>query len=141
MLDLPETPVPVVADPDALTLVLSNLLGNAIKYTPPGGNVVVGCQVSADSVVITVKDNGIGISTEDQARVFEKFQRGTDPEVQNITGTGIGLFTAREIVRRHGGDIELISEKGAGSTFMARLPHRESRASALSTSQTGGEHG
>lgn len=128
-------------DRDKLAVVLNNLLGNAIKYTPPGGNVIVGCQASAESVVVTVKDNGMGISEEDQARVFEKFQRGTDPAVQNITGTGIGLFTAREIVRRHGGDIELISEKGAGSTFMARLPHRESRGSALTTAQTGGEHG
>ncbi len=128
-------------DRDKLAVVVNNLLGNAIKYTQPGGNVVVGCQVSADSVVITVKDNGIGISPADQARVFEKFQRGTDPEIQNITGTGIGLFTAREIIRRHGGDIELISEKGAGSTFMARLPHKESRGSAMSLAQTGGEHG
>ena len=74
----------------------------------------------------------MGIAGHDQARVFEKFQRGSDPEVQNITGTGIGLYTAREIVRRHGGDIELISEKGEGSTFMVRLPHHESRASAMS---------
>jgi signal transduction histidine kinase len=128
-------------DRDKLAVVVNNLLGNAIKYTPPGGNVIVGCQASAEAVVITVKDNGMGISAADQLRVFEKFQRGTDPEVQNITGTGIGLFTAREIVRRHGGDIELISEKGSGSTFMARLPHRESRGSALTTAQTGGEHG
>jgi signal transduction histidine kinase len=131
----------IQGDRDKLAVVVNNLLGNAIKYTPPGGNVVVGCQVSADSVVITVKDNGLGISARDQTRVFEKFQRGSDPAIQNITGTGIGLFTAREIVRRHGGDIELISEKGAGSTFMARLPHRESRGSAMTTAPTGGEHG
>ena len=128
-------------DRDKLAVVVNNLLGNAIKYTPPGGNVVVGCQASAEAVVITVKDNGIGISAADQSRVFEKFQRGSDPDIQNITGTGIGLFTAREIVRRHGGDIELLSEKGSGSTFMARLPHRESRGSALTTAQTGGGHG
>lgn len=138
---LPAKLEPIRADRDKLAVVINNLLGNALKYTPSGGNVVVGCQVSPESVTITVKDNGIGITPQDQARVFEKFQRGTDPEIQNITGTGIGLFTAREIIRRHGGDIELISEKGAGSTFMARLPHRESRASALSTAQTGGEHG
>jgi signal transduction histidine kinase len=122
----------IQADRDKLAVVVNNLLGNAIKYTPPGGNVIVGIQMSAESVVLTFKDNGMGIAGHDQARVFEKFQRGSDPEVQNITGTGIGLYTAREIVRRHGGDIELISEKGEGSTFMVRLPHHESRASAMS---------
>ena len=123
---------PIQADRDKLAVVVNNLLGNAIKYTLPGGNVIVGCQMSAESVTLTFKDNGMGIAAYDQARVFEKFQRGSDPDVQNITGTGIGLYTAREIVRRHGGDIELISEKGEGSTFMVRLPHHESRASAMS---------
>ncbi len=138
---LPAKLEPIRADRDKLAVVINNLLGNAIKYTNSGGNVIVGCQTSSESITITVKDNGMGIAPQDQARVFEKFQRGSDPEVQNITGTGIGLFTAREIVRRHGGDIELISEKGAGSTFMVRLPHRESRASAMSTDQTGGARG
>ncbi|MDO8631418.1 MAG: ATP-binding protein [Phycisphaerales bacterium] len=122
----------IQADRDKLAVVVNNLLGNAIKYTPPGGNVIVGIQMSAESVVLTFKDNGMGIAGHDQARVFEKFQRGSDPEVQNISGTGIGLYTAREIVRRHGGDIEFISEKGEGSTFMVRLPHHKSRASAMS---------
>jgi signal transduction histidine kinase len=122
----------IQGDRDKLAVVVNNLLGNAIKYTPPDGNVIIGCRMSAESVVLTFKDNGMGIAGHDQARVFEKYQRGSDPEVQNITGTGIGLYTAREIVRRHGGDIELISEKGAGSTFMVRLPHHESRASAMS---------
>jgi signal transduction histidine kinase len=129
---LPAKFEPIQADRDKLAVVVNNLLGNAIKYTPPGGNVIVGIQMSSESVVLTFKDNGMGIAGHDQARVFEKFQRGSDPEVQNITGTGIGLYTAREIVRRHGGDIELISEKGEGSTFMVRLPHHESRASAMS---------
>jgi signal transduction histidine kinase len=128
-------------DRDKLAVVFNNLLGNAIKYTPDGGNVVVGCQTSPESVTLTVKDNGLGIAPQDQTRVFDKFQRGADPAIQNIPGTGIGLFTAREIVRRHGGDIELISEKGSGSTFMVRLPHRESRGSAMSVAQAGGEHG
>ena len=102
---------------------------------------VVGCQTAPDAVVITVKDNGIGITPEDQRRVFEKFQRGTDPQIQTITGTGLGLFTAREIVRRHGGDIEVLSDKGAGSTFLVKLPHPGSRASTLSTAQIGGPRG
>jgi len=129
---LPAKLEPVRADRDKLAVVVNNLLGNAIKYTPANGNVVVGCQVSAEAVVLTVKDNGIGIDPSEHAKVFEKFQRGSNPEVQHESGTGIGLYTAREIVRRHGGDIELISEKEKGSTFLVRLPHGESRAAALS---------
>jgi signal transduction histidine kinase len=130
---LPAKLEPVRADRDKLAVVINNLLGNAIKYTPANGNVMVGCQVAADVVVLTFKDNGIGIDPSEHARVFEKFQRGSNPEVQSESGTGIGLYTAREIVRRHGGDIELLSEKDKGSTFMVRLPHRESRAAAVST--------
>ncbi len=136
---LPPKMDPIRADRDKLAVVVNNLLGNAIKYTPRDGNVVVGCQYTPDAVVITFKDNGIGIDPADQARVFEKFARASDPAVQAETGTGIGLYTAREIVRRHGGDIELISEKGVGSTFMVRLPHRESRTAA--TPPVPGLHG
>jgi two-component system phosphate regulon sensor histidine kinase PhoR len=121
------------ADRDKLAVVLNNLLGNAIKYTPRDGNIIVGCQTAAEAVMITVKDNGIGIDPADQARIFEKFQRGSDPAALSETGTGIGLYTAREIVRRHGGDIEVISEKGMGSTFMVRLPHRAGRSAAVSS--------
>ena len=125
----------IQGDRDKLAVVVNNLLGNAIKYTPDGGIVVLGCQFTSESVVLTFKDNGIGIDPADHARVFEKFQRATDPDVQCETGTGIGLYTAREIVRRHGGDIELMSEKGHGSTFVVRLPHKEGRASAMSSEQ------
>ena len=123
------------ADRDKLAVVVNNLLGNAVKYTPAGGNVFVGCQITEQAVTITVKDNGIGIDPADHPRVFEKFQRADDPAVKEETGSGIGLFTAREIVRRHGGDIELISKKGEGSTFVVRLPHRLSRATAMATAQ------
>ena len=132
---LPTKFEPVRADRDKLAVVVNNLLGNAIKYTPKGGSVIVGCQFKSDEVVITVKDNGIGIAPEDQERVFEKFQRGNDPEVQEETGTGIGLYTAREIVRRHGGDITMMSSKGEGTTMVVSLPHEETRASARSVTQ------
>ena len=109
------------------------MLGNAIKYTPAEGDIQVGCQYTGDNLVLTVKDNGIGIDTEDLRRVFEKFQRGSNDEVQSEIGSGIGLFTAREIARRHGGDIELISKLGEGSTFLVRIPHIETRAAALTS--------
>ncbi len=138
---LPSKLETVQGDRDKLAVVINNLLGNAIKYTPLGGNVLVGCQATSDAITLTFKDNGIGISPEDQTRVFEKFQRGSNPEVQEETGTGIGLYTAREIVRRHGGDIELISEKNEGSTFMVRLPHCEGRSAAMSATAPGENSG
>lgn len=134
---LPAKPEPIRADRDKLAVVMNNLLGNAIKYTQRDGVVIVGCQLTGGEVLVTVKDNGIGIDPADHQRVFEKFQRANDPAVQAETGTGIGLYTAREIVRQHGGDIDLISAKGTGSTFMVRLPHRESRATAMSTPTEG----
>ncbi len=126
---------PIRADRDKLAVVINNLLGNAIKYTAADGNVVVGCQFTAGDVTLTVKDNGMGIDPADQARIFEKFQRANDPAVKDIPGTGIGLYTAREIVRRHRGEIEVISGKGQGSTFLVRLPHQGSRAAAMSTAK------
>ncbi len=136
-LTLPSKTEPISADRDKLAVVINNLLGNAIKYTPSGGDIVVGGQITPDAVVVTVKDNGIGIDPADHARVFEKFQRADDPAVKSEPGSGIGLFTAREIVRCHGGDIELISGKGQGSTFIVRLPHRQSRATATAARQKG----
>jgi len=135
ILALPSKMEPIRADQDKLAVVVNNLLGNAIKYTPKGGTVQIGCQYTGDTALLTFKDNGIGIDAEDQARVFDKFQRGRNDEVKEETGSGIGLYTAREIVRRHNGDIELISKVKEGSTFMVRIPHRESRASALSAAE------
>lgn len=127
-LTLPAKLETIRADRDKLNVVINNLLGNALKYTPDGGNVIVGAQISGEQVMITVKDNGIGIAPADQPRVFDKFVRADDPYVKEQTGTGVGLYTAREITRRHGGDIEVISAKGQGSTFIVRLPHKPSRA-------------
>lgn len=127
-LTLPAKLEPLRADRDKLAVVFNNLLANAIKYTPPEGNVIVGCQFNADETIVSIKDNGIGIDPADHARIFEKFQRGGDAKVQAQPGTGIGLYTAREIVRRHRGDIQLISGRGQGSTFLVHLPRHASRA-------------
>jgi signal transduction histidine kinase len=112
------------ADRDKLAVVLNNLLGNALKYTARNGEVRIGCQQTDDHLLITVKDNGIGIDKEEQQHIFEKFHRSADPTVRAEPGTGIGLTTAREIARRHGGDIEVMSEKDKGSTFVVRLPQK-----------------
>jgi signal transduction histidine kinase len=124
--------LPVIqGDRDKLTVVLNNLIGNALKYTPEKGEVTVSCRTVDDAVSVTVKDNGIGIDRSEHERIFERFQRGRDPEVQKVTGTGIGLTTAREIVRRHGGEIEVLSEKGQGATFIVRIPCRPSRGEGV----------
>ncbi len=121
-MDLPAKLGTLQGDRDKLAVVINNLLGNALKYTRPGGMVRLSCKMSEQEVRISVKDTGIGIDPRDHERIFEKFQRADDPEVRDETGTGIGLTTAREIVRRHGGEIELVSAKGEGSTFVVRIP-------------------
>ena len=130
---LPAKVSPIRGDRDKLAVVVNNLLGNAIKYTPADGAIVVACRFSEDAVTLTVKDNGIGIAPKDHARIFEKFQRADDEDVSAIPGTGIGLYTAREIARCHGGEIDLLSEKGKGSTFIVKLPLQASRATSLTT--------
>lgn len=132
---LPAKMEPIEGDRDKLAVVINNLLGNALKYTAAGGDVVAGCQWAAHEVVITVKDNGVGIDPADHARIFEKFERADDPDVQSEPGNGIGLYTAREIVRKHRGRLELISKKGQGATFLVRLPHGESRAVAVAAEE------
>jgi PAS domain S-box-containing protein len=126
---LPPKLEPIQADRDKLAVVVNNLLGNAIKYTPQDGQVILSCKATDDEVLITVKDTGIGVAPEDQQRIFEKFQRANDPSVQSESGTGIGLTTAREIVRHHGGDITLMSAKHEGSTFTATVPRRQATRS------------
>ena len=138
---LPSKLEPIEGDRGKLAVVVNNLLGNAIKYTPKGGTIIVGCQVESDDVVITFKDSGIGVDAADHARIFQKFERGRGEDVENETGTGIGLFAAREIVRRHGGDIQVMSSPGNGSTFLVRLPGAGGRANALSVDGAAGGDG
>ena len=123
-------------DRDKLTVVINNLIGNALKYTNQGGEVCVACQANDDRLLLTVKDNGIGIDPSDQEGIFEKFQRGSDPEALQQTGTGIGLTTAREIVSRHGGRIEVMSTKGEGATFVVTLPLSGANSMATSVQST-----
>ncbi|RMF72047.1 MAG: PAS domain-containing protein [Planctomycetota bacterium] len=121
-LKLPPKAPQIRGDKHRLAVLLNNLIGNAIKYTPEGGRVDVALSTDDSHVFVTVHDTGIGISPEDQERIFEKFYRVSSEEVQSIVGTGLGLAIAREIVRLHGGDITLQSEPGAGSTFTVKLP-------------------
>jgi two-component system phosphate regulon sensor histidine kinase PhoR len=112
----------VQGDKERLAVALNNLLGNAVKYTPSAGSVNVSCVQRDSTVEIEVTDTGVGIAPAEQEKVFEKFYRAQSDEVQAQRGSGLGLTTAREIARLHGGEISLRSEVGKGSTFVLVLP-------------------
>ena len=115
--------LPVIrGDKERLAVVLTNLVGNAIKYTPEGGRVEVACGQEGARLHFKVADTGLGIGPAEQEKVFEKFYRSSDERVAALPGTGLGLALAMEIVRTHGGTISLESELGKGSTFTVVLP-------------------
>jgi len=112
----------VMADQAKLQEVLVNLVGNAIKYTPAGGGVEVSVEQQGSEVATHIKDNGIGIGPEDQAKLFQRFFRVESEETKSIQGTGLGLFIVRQIVEHMNGKIWVESTKGQGSTFSFSLP-------------------
>jgi two-component system sensor histidine kinase VicK len=112
----------IQADRDKIVLALHNLIGNALKYTDAGGRVSVSVSESAGRLAVSVSDTGVGISEADAERVFDKFYRAKDGRVASVTGTGLGLTLARDVVRLHGGDIELESELNKGTRFTIVLP-------------------
>ncbi len=113
------------ADRDKVCLALHNLVGNAIKYTPENGQVRVKVEVRDGELAVRVTDTGIGISPEDMSHVFDKFYRAKDKRLAKITGSGLGLAIARQLIRRHDGDITVQSELNQGSTFTLTLPVTE----------------
>jgi signal transduction histidine kinase len=124
-LELPPEPVLLAGDRLRLEQVVSNLLTNAFKYGDRKP-VRVRLEERADAVVLTVRDEGIGIAPEDQARIFNRFERAAG--ASGATGLGLGLFIAKEVVTAHGGNIHVESEPGRGSTFQVALPrHRTER--------------
>ncbi len=110
------------ADPDKVTRILTNLVDNALNYTPAGGEVEIGARANGNFVSISVRDTGIGISEENQERIFDRFFRVEESEVQDIPGTGLGLSIVSSLVEMHGGKMSLTSELGEGSTFTFSLP-------------------
>jgi two-component system phosphate regulon sensor histidine kinase PhoR len=115
----PELP-PVVADPDRARLVLTNLVHNAVKFTPPGGRITVAAQPTEDEVILSVQDTGVGIPADDLPRIFERFYKAD--RARSGGGTGLGLAIAKHIVQGHGGRIWAESAEGQGSTFHFTLP-------------------
>ncbi len=119
-----ETSVEATFDRDRVRQVASILLDNAVKYTPEGGVVEVRVRKEGDRAVLEVSDNGIGIAEDQTALVFERFHRA-DPS-RTESGAGLGLSIARQIAESHGGEIQVKSQPGEGSTFTLLLPTRDS---------------
>ena len=121
-LDLPPELPLVQGNQVRLDQVVTNLLGNAIKFTPEGGMVTVSAREEKGEVVVEIKDTGIGIAPEDQVHLFGKFHRVSSEETRGIEGTGLGLAIAKSIVEGHGGRVWVKSQPGQGSTFGFALP-------------------
>ena len=118
----------VEADERMLKQVLFNLLTNALKFTPKGGHVDVSAHGDGGDIVVSVRDDGVGIAPADQARIFEEFQQVGTAQLQE--GTGLGLAISRRFVELHGGRLWVESEPGHGSTFTFTIPRVQPSASA-----------
>lgn len=124
--NLPDRPIPILADSDALRRALLILIDNAVKYTPEGGHVSLDAALDNGSALISVRDTGIGIGPEDLTKIFDRFWRADKVRSREPGGAGLGLSIAEWIVQMHGGAIEVASELGKGSVFRLRIPSRES---------------
>jgi two-component system, OmpR family, sensor kinase len=113
-------PVPMLGDAKLLFQVFSNILSNAIKYSPNGARIEVAMTGTADEIAVVVSDHGIGIPAGDLERVFERYHRGSN--VSGIVGTGVGLYLVKMVVDLHRGTVEVESSEGEGSHFTVRLP-------------------
>lgn len=121
-IDVPEVLPPILANRRNMEEVLSNLITNAIKYSPDGGQVLVSAFAENDSLCIRVKDSGLGISPEDLKLIFKQFYRIKNEKTRYINGTGLGLAIVKSILESHQGRIKVESRPGEGSTFIVFLP-------------------
>jgi PAS domain S-box-containing protein len=116
------SPPPLAGDREKLRQVLTNLVGNAAKYSPAGGRIQVELKPYEDELDIVVRDEGLGIATAEQSLIFEKFYRADANMTRGVSGSGLGLYISRELVNRMGGTITVQSRLGEGSTFVVTLP-------------------
>jgi signal transduction histidine kinase len=121
-LDLPRDPVPTRCDAGRTLQVATNLIGNALKYSPATEDVRVSMRLDDDHAHVDVSDGGRGIPGDQLEKVFEKFHRVEDPMTMSTSGTGLGLFIARRLARAMGGDIGVTSTLNVGSVFTLTLP-------------------
>lgn len=118
-------------DAGRLAQGLDNLISNAVRYTPPGGDVWVIAKATAHSVSIEIADTGIGIPDDERHRLFERFFRASSATDAGIPGTGLGLSITRTIVEAHGGTIEACGRLGGGSVFTVALPRSATASCSL----------
>jgi signal transduction histidine kinase len=116
---------PLEGDAERVAQVVTNLISNAVKFTPPGGRVVARTFADGDRAVVEVEDTGVGIPEAEQSHLFERFFRSSTATEQAIPGTGLGLVIAKAIVEAHGGRIRVRSESGVGTCFRVELPFQQ----------------
>jgi len=115
--------LPIInADPDRLIQVISNLVSNAVKYSPDGGEVTISTAADNGQVHVAVRDQGVGIPPEFISRVFGRYERFENSKTSKVVGTGLGLAISRQIIELHGGKIWVESKVGSGSTFEFTVP-------------------
>lgn len=124
-LEKPDKNAVVEADRDKIKMVLQNIIDNAVKYTPRGGFVKVKIVPRDVSVIFSVQDTGIGIAKEDQKFIFNKFFRARNAIMLQTSGSGLGLYIAKELTKHHNGRIWFDSEENKGSTFYIQLPVKQ----------------
>ncbi|TDO20268.1 PAS domain-containing sensor histidine kinase [Pedobacter duraquae] len=127
----------VYADRNKIAQVLGNLINNAVKYSPKGSVIIIGCKSIDENLEISVSDSGIGISTKDQEDLFKRFYRVVNQQTKNVSGFGIGLYLTAEILRYHDSTIQVKSEPGHGSKFYFSLPAGFKKSSTPSETYSG----
>ncbi len=120
--DAQQGPILVLGDDQALGQMATNLIDNAIKYTPQGGKISVSLKLQGEVAIFSVSDNGLGIDVADQDRIFERFYRVDKARSKSLGGTGLGLAIVKHIAQSHKGHIQLQSQLNQGSTFMVSIP-------------------
>lgn len=120
--DIPDEPVPVRIDSNRIDIIVGNLLSNALKYSPDGGEIRCRLTVTGGTAQIVVEDEGVGIAPDQVHLIFRRFGRIDDPSHARIPGLGLGLHISRELARRHGGDVWCEPDRQRGSAFVLTLP-------------------
>jgi two-component system phosphate regulon sensor histidine kinase PhoR len=136
--------VPILGDTDKFDQIMTNLVSNAIKYSPRGGDITVKVWSDGETLRVSVSDQGMGVPPDKLSRIFDKFERVDNRDTREVGGTGIGLFLVKHLVERHSGRIWAESELGQGSTFIFEIPVEpeipDAEADFMSSQQSGSFH-
>lgn len=141
VVDLPKGMERVFAEPEKVEQVMFNLIGNALKYSPEGGNVEISVKPLKEKAIVSVTDNGMGIDSEQLPYIFDKYHRGGKAAGEGIRGAGLGLYVTKSIVEAHGGRIWAESRDGTGTTLMFTVPFASLKNKAEGARVIGDESG